>query len=732
MSDAAAKHVRSGIARVRRWFNLGLEEDQLVGGQRIKQVEHMFAKDNLAIMPTVCAGATVVLLLLMLSRAQLHGYTFLNTVPFIVGMVICVVVACVTRLYRETIPVRCAVALVYLISLTWFSLAIYANLVLQPEKPSVLLCLMLASIPLLFDAMPKRMLFITVIAFAAMTYTEFTLVPESVQHTDFNNAIIGMLIGLGCGQMKSASKVKAQTNLEMFKTATKIAEVVVQIDLRRGTFELLKTSARDGSPNSEEHDITQVMHHISEKFVAPEYQQAFESFFDISSLPDRMGDKRQISLEVLSSYGKWNRVTIVEERRWNGKVSAVVAVILDIDAEKRQELEYREKLHEAVVDAERANASKSNFLRRMSHDIRTPINGISGIVRIGERFPDDMEKQAECRKKVIEASNYLTLLVNNILDMSKLESGAVELEEKPFDIREVIGDVALVARTQATDHAVRFSVTADGGSVQHPHLIGSPVHFQQILHNLCNNAIKYNRQGGSVSLCCKETSFDGEVALFLIKVSDTGLGISKEFLGHVFEPFAQEHKADSGGTYVGSGLGLSIVKEFTESMGGSIDVTSEEGVGTTFELHLPFKVDKAPAKAPEDRAEVKLKGKKALVAEDNDLNREIIEFVLRDMGLEVVSVCDGEKAVDSFASSKPGEFDVVMLDIMMPVMDGLEATREIRALNRKDAKSVPIFAMTANAFRDDIERSYEAGINEHLTKPLETAKVVDALQRWLH
>ena len=729
------KHAGSSspiIKAIQRWANYGLDEDQVGDRKRSEVIEQVFARDNVAIMPTMCVGGIAILLLLMLSRTQLHGYTALNTVPFLAGMAICAVCGTLSLRIKENPSTRVAISLVDLLICTWYVLAIYANIVLQPEKPSVLMCLIFCAIPLLFDVSPRRMLPMTALALVAAIYSEGVLVPPEVQHTDMNNMIIAVVVGVGCGYMKSAAKVRAAMNLEMFKTATKTTEIVAQVDLRRDTFEALQIPGSIAGSIGECESAREMVHLVGDILIAPDFREEYERFLDFDTLPSRMGEEKQLTFEHCSLDGRWHQTTVVEERRWNGKVSAVVIVARDIDAAKRQELEYRDKLRATMVEAQRANAAKSNFLRRMSHDVRTPINGIRGIVKIGERYPNDTAKQTECRQKVLDASDYLLLLVNNILDMSKLESGEVELEEKPFNIKKVLGDVATISRAQASDHAIRFSLSAPDENIQHPDLIGSPVHFQQILHNLCSNAVKYNRKGGSISLMCRECPADGETVWFHIEVSDTGMGMSEEFLKRAFEPFSQEQQKGGTSTYAGSGLGLSIVKEFAESMGGSIEVASVLGEGTTFTLMLPFKIDRSPVDADALAGkEIDIHGKKALVAEDNALNQEIIEFVLRDQGLVVTMAENGEEALKAFEESKPGTFDVVFMDIMMPVMDGLAATRAIRGLNRPDAKTVPIFAMTANAFRDDMERSYEAGINEHLIKPLEVEQINEALQRWL-
>ncbi len=383
------------------------------------------------------------------------------------------------------------------------------------------------------------------------------------------------------------------------------------------------------------------------------------------------------------------------------------------------------------IQAERANKAKTSFLRRMSHDVRTPINGIRGEVLIAQSDPDNAEMQKRCREKIMEASDYLLTLVNNILDMSKLESGVTELAHDPFDLGEVLRAVNSLTETQATERGLAFGLAGDPSGVTHWHLIGSSKHLQQVLNNLATNAVKYNRPGGSITVSCRELSYDEKTAWFEFTCADTGIGMSREFQDRMYDAFSQEER-DENVTAAGSGLGLAIVHELVEQMGGTITCESTEGKGTAFHVRLPFELDLEDRMAKERAAaDVDVTGKRALLAEDNELNREIASFILEGEGLVVEYASNGREAVDAFEASPVGYFDIVFMDVMMPVMDGLEAARAIRASGRADSAAVPIVAMTANAFLDDIKRSLDAGMNEHLVKPIEPEKIHDAIQRLL-
>ena len=397
--------------------------------------------------------------------------------------------------------------------------------------------------------------------------------------------------------------------------------------------------------------------------------------------------------------------------------------------EQEKDEKYKSELLIAAKKAEAANEAKTEFLQRMSHDIRTPINGICGLVNMADHYADDTEKQTEYRTKVKEASNLLLELVNEILDMSKLESGEVVLEEIPFNLSSIFREVFIVIEQMAAEQNIR--IMWEKKEITHRDLIGSPGYVKRVMMNILSNAVKYNRENGQIYISCMEIpSEQPEMTTMEFVCRDTGIGMTEEFQKCVFEPFAQEHTG-SRAKFTGTGLGLSISRKLVEKMGGTITFESKKGVGTTFVIRVPFKIDPDADKREEqkDVSEKSIKGLHILLAEDNELNMEIAEFVLQNEGADVTKAWDGQEAVELFRNSEPGEFDVILMDIMMPVMNGYEATKMIRSLDREDAKEIPIIAMTANAFTEDRIRAKEAGMDEHVAKPVDVELLIKVIHK---
>ena len=401
--------------------------------------------------------------------------------------------------------------------------------------------------------------------------------------------------------------------------------------------------------------------------------------------------------------------------------------------EQEKEEKYKAELLIAAKKAEAANEAKTEFLQRMSHDIRTPINGICGMIDVADHYADDMEKQTEYRIKVKEASNLLLELVNDVLDMSKLESGEVILEEIPFNLGKIAEEVLTVIEQMAAEQNIR--IVWDKKEITHCDFIGSPGYVKRVMMNILSNAVKYNRENGQIYISCMEIpSKQPEVTTMEFVCRDTGIGMADEFQKHIFEPFAQEH-AGSRTKFAGTGLGMPITKKLVEKMDGTITFESKEGVGTTFVIRVPFKIDMEADKREEQKevSEKSIKGLHILLAEDNELNMEIAEFMLQNEGADVTKAWNGQEAVELFEKSRAGEFDVILMDIMMPVMNGYDATKTIRSLDREDAKEVPIIAMTANAFTEDRISAKEAGMDEHIAKPVDAkllVKVIHKLVDW--
>nr|WP_294652169.1 response regulator [uncultured Blautia sp.] len=394
--------------------------------------------------------------------------------------------------------------------------------------------------------------------------------------------------------------------------------------------------------------------------------------------------------------------------------------------------EKNELLRQAVDQADRANAAKTSFLSRMSHDIRTPLNGIIGLLEIDQAHPDNLESHCTNQKKMLVSANYLLSLINDVLQMSKLESGKVILSHEPMDLRQLSKEVLMIVEQRAAEAGITLEYDKDSDRVEHNIVYGSPLHIRQIFLNIYSNCIKYNKVGGMVETSCCCLGIENGIVTYRWTIRDTGIGMNEEFLKHIFDPFAQE-RSDARSVYNGTGLGMSIVKSLIDLMNGTIKITSKEGVGSVFVLTIPFEIaDRIPKIQPEKQKDEvgDIQGYHLLIAEDNELNAEIAKTLLEDEGAIITLVHNGQQAIDMFKEKPQGTFDAILMDVMMPVVDGLSATRSIRALGREDAKKIPIIAVTANAFDEDVKRCIEAGMNAHLPKPLEMNKVVETIAKY--
>lgn len=377
-----------------------------------------------------------------------------------------------------------------------------------------------------------------------------------------------------------------------------------------------------------------------------------------------------------------------------------------------------------------ANAAKTAFLARMSHDIRTPLNGILGLIEIEELHEDDVDAARKNRAKARIAANHLLSLINDILEMGRIENGKLTLEHVSFNLEDLCNDAIVLCKLRASDR----NITTQDQSAHplcNPHVMGSPTHVRQIIINLLDNSIKYNKDGGTVAFTSQIKPIDDSQVLFCFNVSDTGIGMSPEFLKHIYEPFAQEGN-DARSKFQGTGMGMPIVKSLIDMMGGTIEISSEVGVGSTFNVQIPLDIDKNPQAregADEQAISCSLAGMNVLLAEDNELNAEIAQALLESEGIVVTRAADGKEAVELYTSRPAGSFDAILMDIMMPGMDGYEATRAIRLSEKADAADIPIIALTANAFAEDAKAAHDASMNAHLPKPLDFNKLKNILAR---
>lgn len=472
----------------------------------------------------------------------------------------------------------------------------------------------------------------------------------------------------------------------------------------------------------------------AEKIVVPQEQQIF---------------KEQLERHRLMSYLKNNPCFIARFncRDKEQNVFCVEANIVAIDEGKNpgcvviglrnvEEMVRKEKMQMAAMEAamkeaQRANAAKSEFLSRISHDMRTPLNGVIGMIEINDRHPEDIELMKHNRAKAKIAADHLLRLINDLLDMSKLEDENTQWEQEAFNIQKLAGETITLGAMQAADAGIAMDEISCDDQFQYPYVYGYPLHVRQIFLNIIGNAIKYNKPGGKIMCKVHIVSHDDCTVWYRATISDTGIGISPEYMKQIFEPFTQEH-GGARSNYMGTGLGMSIVKKLVDHMGGTIKVTSEVNVGSTFEVEIPFKIAREEDLPKEEQTVVKrdLSGMKILLVEDNELNMEIAKTVLEDMGVDVDCAEDGKQAVEVFANSPVGNYQAILMDIMMPVMNGYEASREIRHLNRKDAGLIPIIALTANAFSDDIKKCREAGMNDHIAKPIEIERLKEVLSKY--
>ena len=519
---------------------------------------------------------------------------------------------------------------------------------------------------------------------------------------------------------------EAELKNEIISAIGKSYQAIYRVDLQRDFFEEI-------SSDGETHHLTGYQGCASEKFkeacnqhVAPEYRALVLPFLDVSTLAERLKTEEFITTEYRMCDGNWHRLRFIAKKRDEaGNVTHVLCTVRSTSDAKQRELNLVYQAEAAKREAD----MKSRFLATMSHDIRTPLNGIIGMITLAEQYADNPEMQHKTREKALESLNYLVSLVNDVLDMNKIQSGELKNQELAFNLADVLRDLNRLYTQRAAGKGIAYKVNWDNANIRYASLIGNPVYLGRILSNIMDNAIKFSPAGSTITVSGTEEMPDKEHVLVTFRCKDQGIGMSEDFAKHAFDMFAQE-KEDSRTRYQGTGLGLSIVKQLVDRMGGTIELQSELGVGTTVTVRLPFKIGQEEIGHKADGYEgISVQGVRALIAEDNELNREIACCILENSGMEVTCAEDGQEAVELFAKSAPGYFGVIYMDIMMPRMNGLDAARAIRAMDRRDAGDIPIIAMSANAFAEDIINSRLAGINVHLAKPLDEEKMVAALKQ---
>ncbi|MEZ3434103.1 MAG: response regulator [Lachnospiraceae bacterium] len=485
-------------------------------------------------------------------------------------------------------------------------------------------------------------------------------------------------------------------------------------------------------------DAAYAFRQFTETLIESNYKKAFEDFVNLDTLAERIGSRQNISLEYLSIRMGWCRASfIVVNRDDEGIPVQVGFVVENISAQRKKELEAKESLERAYEAANRANASKSAFLSNMSHDIRTPMNAIVGFSAIASAHLDDKERVADCIAKITASGRHLLSIINEVLDMSRIESGKIKLLEKRVRLSVILRDFMDMMLEQANAKDLRLSLKT--GDLLHDYVYADEAKLQRVLLNLVGNAVKFTPAGGEVFICVSEKQqADPEYGNYIISVRDTGIGMSSEFLPHVFEPFERE-ETSTVSRVEGTGLGMPITKNLVEMMGGTIRVESEQGKGSTFTIELPLRLwedmeeEPVPAKDILSKKEILEKMKKAvlgrriLLAEDNELNQEIAVEILAEAGFLVDTAHNGKEAVEKIADSGEGDYDLILMDIQMPVMDGYEAAGVIRKMTEGWLRRLPIIAMTANVFDEDRKKALEAGMDGHLAKPIDVSILFSTL-----
>ena len=529
-------------------------------------------------------------------------------------------------------------------------------------------------------------------------------------------------------EKEKATQKRLQNALEETKksneTITTIAKsysAIYQLDLEADTYE--RISGSDIIPKTG--CASEKMFDVCEQEVAPEYRNIIHQFANIETLASRLEKEDDILAEYRMADGNWHKLRyIVRKRDANGKALQAIATIRTISETKRKEL----NLFFEAEQAKREAKIKTRFLQNMSHDMRTPLNGISGMLHIADQNPDDLELQKSTRNKIHQSLNYLISLVNDVLDMNDLESNHFAEEEVDFDVTELLGNINIDAQQLAQEKNIQYILDWYEGQLSHSQFRGYPIYLSRILMIVVQNAVKFTPENGEIHVWMNEKCLDDSTSLLEFRCKDNGIGMSQDFIKHAFDLFAQENSS-SRSTYQGTGLGLPIAKKLVDYMHGEIHLESEKGVGTTVYIQIPFKLGKQIENKAKYTESVSLEGLHALVAEDNDLNMEIVKYMLERNGIQVTCAKDGLEVVSMFEQSQINEFDFILMDIMMPKLNGLDATRKIRSLKRLDAKTVPIIAMSANAFVEDMLNSKVAGMNMHLAKPLDETKLIDALKQ---
>lgn len=519
---------------------------------------------------------------------------------------------------------------------------------------------------------------------------------------------------------------------ELLNALTRGYDRIIYVDMNQERYRVIKSERdeQDEQVCGTLEELQGLLQRYGEEYVNPQDHSFAEMLnkLNIFANPGEKGGNYQATYRArMNGEYQWVQFQAFYGGAMKLETGHIILTFRIVDEEKKRELDTNKILSDSLARAEEAGRVKKQFLSRMSHDLRTPINGIVGMLEIAKKSRDNPEQIEECLRKISISCDNLMNLVQEVLDMNNLESGKLELMEETFNLPSFLTEELVNISDRAEKGGLTYTFIP--GEFQHPNVIGSPKHVLQIFEHILDNAIKYNKPNGAITLNGREVSSSDQMGMYEFVVEDTGIGMEPEFAKNIFEPFEQEHN-EARTEYRGTGLGMSIVKRLVDQMNGSILVESEPGTGTKVTFTIPFKVcEDSIDPGPEN---VDLTGLHVLLVEDNELNMEIAKFLLEDEGMVVACASNGQEAVDAFRQSEVNAFDVILMDIMMPVMDGLEAVREIRHLERPDAETVPVIALSANVMDSDIKKTKMAGMDEHLSKPINTSLLLGAIAKCIH
>lgn len=518
---------------------------------------------------------------------------------------------------------------------------------------------------------------------------------------------------------------KTKKQNEIISAIAKTFNAIYRVDIINDKIEEIASDDISRHLKKDVASASEQFNYVCDNLVAPEYRELVRPFMDISTLEERLKDEEFVTTEYKMNDGNWHRMRFVAKRKdASGRLTHVLCLIRIISDTKRTE----ENLYFEAEQAKKEVDMKTQFLKTMSHDIRTPLNGLIGMIKMADQYSDDVVMRSKLRNKAQQSLEYLVSLVNDILDMNKLQSGDLKDQQLTFDFINFLRELNHIYYDKSAEKGIKYDIDWENVKFVHSTLIGNPVYLGRALSNIASNAVKFSPSGSTITVWGNEEIIDDKHSLYTLYCKDEGEGMTDEFIKHAFDMFSQQNQT-SRTKYEGSGLGLAMSKKLIERMGGSIKLESKKGVGTTAIIKVPFELGDTDTVGSIDYENVPTKGVHALLVDDNELNIEIAKFFLEDNGMEVTCAYDGKEAVDIFEKSEDGYFGVIYMDILMPNMNGLDATREIRALNRKDAKKVPIIAVSANTFSDDVFESRKAGMNKHLGKPLDEEKMIKAYKQ---